>query len=77
MHRFFEVSVMFPNLDQWYTMAIKAIRKPSDREALAFVKTITKEKNIVGVEILEELNLEDVLLNFHHDTIKEWSVFGA
>lgn len=75
--RYFEISVMTRNLDEWYTMAIQADHVPNADEAFLHVRTIEKNPHVVGVEVLGELTREDVERDFHHEGMDQWPVLSS
>ena len=68
--KFYEVSVIFPNLDLWYTMTIKSNYIPYKSETLRFVKDIDGRDDISDIEILGGISKEEVLENFVYDGIE-------
>ena len=67
--KFYEVSVIFPNLDLWYTMTIKSNYIPQKSETLRLVKAIDGRDDISDIEILGGLK-EEVLENSVYDGIE-------
>ena len=67
--KFYEVSVIFPNLDLWYTMTIKSNYIPQKSETLRLVKAIDCRDDISDIEILGG-SKEEVLENFVYDGIE-------
>ena len=68
--KFYEVSVIFPNLDLWYTMTVKSNYIPQKSETLRFVKDIDGRDDISDIEILGGISKEEVLENYVYDGIE-------